>query len=272
MKRLGDFPVVRKGQGGPSVLAADEPFREAAVCDGTLSDMLAAQSDGGPVLVIDSDVSLTPGIEALPLEDVLLEAKVPLVWPTFSKVTGMAVSWGARLLWRTEDPKDTVVVPRLVGAHHPNQTPESAFRAGYATLRAASLPDGKAAQSRLALQASLGADTLNGAWWILGALAALSGEMDGDAAWGADAPLLSSQTAIVRTIRARAQLTRDRTGLPVRALDRRQSETIKKMLPRRVPPEVWTDYARFLDGLGRDGRRLAGHVRRAGETVWNGRL
>lgn len=289
MITLGELPALRLLP--PAAMTAVAPDPGAAGFAGArpvhaaaapaAARAAAAEAGSDFVVVIDADIRATREAEALMPERALVEARLCLGFPSRSLVTGLAVARGLRLIpvdrLRDEDealPAPALIVPRGIGHYAANDSPQRAFHAGFACAAAQPLPPpgSDAARNRLALAASLGADALNGVWWVLGALSGLAGRDGPQAAWAEVAPLLADQAAPPRRVRELARLVRLETGLPVRALDRRQSRAIKAMLSDWAPPEMWRDFIEGLADLGADGSALADRYRQAAAQVWSGEM
>ncbi|TCO72040.1 hypothetical protein [Rhodovulum euryhalinum] len=278
---LGDVPALRiaaPGQMAPLPRAqgfADAPVVSAEdIAEAARAASAAAGSD--LVAVIDADVLPAPAAEAVMPERAFVEARLCLAYPSRGVITGLMVPRGLRLIpvERLRDgaplPEPGLLVPQGVGDFTANDAPQRAFQAGFGLTAGQPLPPpgATAARARAALGASLGADALNGVWWVLGALHALLGRGSVQACWAEAAPLMSDQAAPARRIRELARLVRAETGLPVQALDRRQSRAIKAMLSPWAPPGMWQDFIRDAGDLGAQGAAVSDRYSRAAAMIW----
>ncbi|GAA0310361.1 hypothetical protein [Rhodovulum strictum] len=269
---LGDLPALRLAPAAPP--APDAGFADAQpVSQATLT--AAARATGSDhVILIAPDIAPARAAETLMPDPALVAAGLCLGYPARSVVSGMAVPQGLRLIpvARLEDgappPPPALLVPQIAGTLAANDTPQRAFHTGFELTAARPLPPPGAARDRAALAASLGADALNGVWWVLGNLHSLLGRGGVRTCWAETAPLLSDPSAPVRRIRELARLVRLETGLPVQALDRHQSRALKAMLPPWAPPEMWSDFLRALADLGAAGPPIAARYTRAAAAIW----
>ena len=282
MRLLGDVPAIRLRApvATPIPRPAAPAFAAAREVSGNAVEAAraAAEVAGSDfVVAIDPSVEPSPSAEALMPEPDLVAARICLGFPSRSVVTGLIVPRGLRLIpvARLEGdalPEPALLVPFPAGDFAANGSPQEAFRAGFALAAETPVPGPEeiAARNRLALAAALGADAMNGTWWILGTLHALLGRSTLQESWADSAPLLSEPSELSRRSRELSRLVRLERGLPVPPLDRRQSRAVKAMLSGAAPPEMW---ARFIAGagdLGAAGAALALRYRRAADLIWSG--
>ena len=146
-----------------------------------------------------------------------------------------------------------------------NTSPEMAFETGFAAMSGRDATTDRE-KDRLALQASLGTDSQNGTWHVLGGFSALSGALSVAEVWPHHAGLLDAPNETHHHIEGEARRVREETGLPVRALSQKESRAIKAMLSTWPPAESWSDFAAACDDLG--CRDLAAQYARVSGYLW----
>lgn len=279
MSALGAFPAVRIEASGPDPSPPAATFAQAQPSGRDVMAALRTAGAGSPsghVVLIEAHVTPAPGAEAHVPEPALLAAGVCVGFPTTSVVTGLVVPRGLRLIQtrrlEAEVPNPALTVPRAMGTLGGNTTPQLAFATAFDLARAMdrATPATAAGRRQLALAASIGADALNGPWWMLGTLAALLGRHEARAAWSSVAPLLAEPSEVARKAREIARLVRLERGIPAMPLDRQQSRELKSMLTGTAPPAMWWGFVNGASDLGTGGTEMAGRWGRAARLLWPG--
>ncbi len=275
MSLLGDCHVVRIVNVGEA--AKGSGFAEADTCtaDQALGTVrrLAREGPQIPIVVINAFVEPDARSEAIRVDPALLATGHPIGLVARSSVTGLFLRRGGCVLPHKglgkvkALPEPRLVLPYSIGRFSGHNTPEQAFANGYQSV-AAQDPQTPAERNRLALAASLGTETLNGGWWVLGALSGL-GETPMLAAWEQYAGLLGKPNDMPRQIKMAARQVRLQRNLPVAALSHAESRTLKAMLPAWPDSSTWQRFATDCARLDPALSPLAKRYQRAAGRIWS---
>ena len=251
LMRLRDLPVLRETPGG-------------AFPDGDVGAYAPQAVPPTNVLMIDAEVLPSPEAELLSIESALLGSGRVIGFPAVSRVSGMVVPRGIRYVpaGRTLGTAAEIMVPVPIGFFAGNATAEQAFRVAHELWASHVWPESSAARHSVALGLSVGADAPNGEWWIAGGLSGLLGQ-DAEQELAA---VMSDPASLMPTRQSLARRVRTELDLPVEVLDRRQSKTLRSLLPQFCPEDLWHSFIEACTDLGDE--TLVSRYRKAANRIW----
>ncbi len=273
MTALSDFPRIHLLAAAPDNGAR---MQRVDPQDAATLKQIASEHKGTWIAVVDEGVRLWPESMNLTPEPALLGTTTCIGYLSRNEMNGFARQSGLRLCRRDRIsktgklPEAELLVPKFIGHWSVNAGPEAAFCAGVAetSAKVAELVDGPAARQDLGLWASLGADTRNGIWWLLGVNLALLYPDHAKRRWAEAKPLSDNPADLALWLTEVAREVRLERSIPVRPMSPEQSRSAKLMLSPWPAPHFWTRFAEDCARLGEDGAKLAADYLRAADYIW----
>ena len=225
-------------------------------------------ADEKALLAIEEDVAIHPEALHFEIDEPLLRSDTVIAYPARSRVSGSFSCPGIWLVTQAAAqamPETTVgafraeiTVPRCIGTFFGHATPEEAFASAFSLARSP-----RVFSDHEPLDYSVGADALNGDWWLLGGFAGLLGQEGLAHSWTRHAPLMRQPDVLARTLQSEARHLRTVRGIPVRALPADASRIARCARSNWPGPKMWAAFEKACPRLGNDHETLSARYRAA---------